>query len=555
MLQSPTIMRKFIFVFESISDSLKVVKSRLMAQHLGLYIRNVKVQLEKKSSDYMEELSKFLSQLPNLESLVFEVNKSYEFKFTSTFPQFESSNDLPNSSNQVGCMFDLPNLKVLDIRYQDLKLLLNNTYSMENLQKLTLTIHEFRNETFLIDFFSLIGNLQDLSITENVNDEKQNEIYLYEDPRMIKDKIKFKLKRFELNAKSDNENFVTKFIKTQVDNLEELELHYELDEKIFGPIWSKFTKLRRLKMSYVRNTISLIEHFHEVHIDTVTSFETTRFLNLKRNVDRFPNLTTFKCIDLITTDNEFTKITNLDIGILNLTSVKGGKFPNLKSLKVNSNIEACNNEDWISFCENISNVEFVKLKCHNNSICNCCVFDCLSIFKNLKIFEYEHKMERSRNSENKENEYYKVLIDTSKQSAKVCNYIVENDFQIFTKIYKNFSNFEFIEICFEDDKSRTALIDPAIELMLRTTSLRTFLNQRAYDRDFKVCQKCYSLAELSTLHDIIDIKEEPIDQTLDLGGPSTFCDFIQAKEEPIDQMLDSPVSEIVEYDGEFIMSD
>ncbi|XP_070505175.1 uncharacterized protein [Chironomus tepperi] len=128
MLQSPTIMRKFIFVFESISDSLKVVKSRLMAQHLGLYIRNVKVQLEKKSSDYMEELSKFLSQLPNLESLVFEVNKSYEFKFTSTFPQFESSNDLPNSSNQVGCMFDLPNLKVLDIRYQDLKLLLNNTY-------------------------------------------------------------------------------------------------------------------------------------------------------------------------------------------------------------------------------------------------------------------------------------------------------------------------------------------------------------------------------------------------------------------------------------------
>ena len=71
MLESQQIMQRLIFIFEPFSDSEN--PNALMGQRIGKYIRNVKVQLKSTTSNYMNELSRFLNQTPNLESLVFKV--------------------------------------------------------------------------------------------------------------------------------------------------------------------------------------------------------------------------------------------------------------------------------------------------------------------------------------------------------------------------------------------------------------------------------------------------------------------------------------------------
>lgn len=410
------------------------------------------------------------------------------------------------SEVNTSCMFDLPNLKSLNIRFQDLRKLMDHICSLESLEKLSLSVNEFKNDTFLIDFFIFVINLKDLSISECENDEKLDKCYTYKDLKILNEKVNFKLKRFALNARSYNDNFVTKFIKTQVENLEELELTFELNENIFGPIWSKFKKLRKLKLSCVRNQINFIEHFHDVHIETVTSFDTTRFSNLKKNIERFPNLEIFNSMEIVAMYGEFTKITTLNIEFLNLSLVKGGMFPNLKNLTVTRCIEPCENKDWISFCKNISNVENVRLKIHYKAICDCCVFDCLSIFKKLKKFSFEHNLKfLKKYSEENFNEYYKVAINTIKKTVKICNFIVENDVNSFLKVYEHFVSYEFTEICFEDDSQKSLVFDPADALMNRTKPKRTIFLQNLYDKKFKICQECYSDKKLDLDLDISEL--------------------------------------------------
>lgn len=356
----------------------------------------------------------------------------------------------------------------------------------------------------MIDMFNNFENLEDLVITENGYDDKvlsdEKIAWILGLPEEDV-KLKLKLKNFTLNYRSYCHEALAKFIENQVDNLQELELLFEPIPEVFSNMWLKFNKLKRLRISFnnldIGYKLGLIDGHNHIQMETVKCFETSHFINLKKNYEKFPNLETFKSQEIEAFDETFYKLTTLELACLDLNNTKDAKFPNLKIFYVINCIENFTKTNWISFCKNIPNVENVIINNLEDTACNICVLDCLPIWKKLKTFQYRHDIDGFNVSHfditeygQKDFEFYKISIDTVSKIVKICNFIVENDLKILRKIYENFSKFEFFEFCFEDS-SQNKLFAPPDAMTTRAKPERTSPHYKMFRGYGKICPNCY----------------------------------------------------------------
>lgn len=378
-----------------------------------------------------------------------------------------------------------------------MRILIRKVKNLQNLEKLSISTKDFSNQGILIDMLNECTNLKDLTISQNEDDEKifsESEVSSILGIPMDDEKLMIKLKRFSSNfSKSDFE--MAKFISNHVDSLEELELTYE-PEEYFEEIWPKFKNLRNLTLMESNSRTNHIK------VESVKCFKSNVYQDLTKNFESFPNLEIFINLNVNVTAGEiYEKLHTLEVQYLDLNYNKNGKFPILKNLIVSHCIarNSFSSSLWINFCKNTPNVENVTISLLGKAICCNCILDCFPYWKKLKKFQYRHEIFGRRVESFEINEivpknleFYKISVDMTQKIIKICNFIVEKDYKIMSKLYDHFDGFEFIEFCFQNPQciKYRYTFDPYYVMQTRTKARRLPINP-SYRENTVTCGKCY----------------------------------------------------------------
>jgi hypothetical protein len=173
---------------------------------------------------------------------------------------------------------------------------------------------------------------------------------------------------------------------------------------------------------------------------------------------RFPNIETLKCCDLMQTSGTYATLTTLEVSEVYWPRITEFKTPNLKNLFIKKIDKCIDDYYWTHFTRNfpiIENITVEKVGYADKDVLR--FIEGLQTLKNLKTFklrhgisiDYDYKLDDNERVQVNEN-FYKILIDTTTKTVKVSSYIVRNCKSIQKILLNTFKGFEFFEFCFPE---------------------------------------------------------------------------------------------------------
>lgn len=435
IFSTPEIMRKFLVKLD-----FEWYQALDFIQHRGKYVRHLDLNIG--CQDRMH-LKFILNQMPNLESLTYD---SLDFAVGG----YTFMDEIPDEEN----LAKLSKLNYLKINQCDLKDFMDSTKDVKNIEKLIVYGSDARNQDLLTDLIAQQENLKELTLTN-----KSFSGFIAFPVRDIVSEVKFSLKSFKLSYYNNYGFFnYTKFLQSQAESLEELELEYTPGQEVCDVIFEDLKNLRKLTLDPYYGAPIFSDFYPHYRRESLKIYEDKYVLgvDVQKVFSRFPNLDTLKCVKFGGSSfGCFDKLTTLDIKYLNCSFLVILEFQNLKNLTIEKVSRIFFENIWQRFARNFENVENITIKSVQ------CITDIihiiknLNLFHNLKTFKFRHLKNFNLNYKmdddevvSKNHKFFKILIDTDEKTIKVCNYIVHNCKDILEALKENFDGFEFTEFCF-----------------------------------------------------------------------------------------------------------
>ncbi|KAL7043442.1 hypothetical protein ACKWTF_001504 [Chironomus riparius] len=437
---TPKIMKRFLVKLDfEWYEAIDFIQQR------GKFIRHLDLDIGCQDRKHLKFI---LNQMPNLESL------SYNSLDFAVGGYCTDDDDIPTEKN----LATLTKLKNLKINQNDLKDFMEGTKNVTNLDKLIVYGDDAQNQDLLTDFVVQQNKLKELNLSN-----RSFSGFITFPVRDIFSEVKFRLKSFRLSYYNNYGFFnYTKFLQSQAESLEELDLEYTPGQEVFDVIFGDLKNLKKLTLDPYYGAPIFSDFYQHYRRDSVRVYEDKFVLgvNTQKVFSRFPNLETLKCVKFNEAVGRFDKLATLDIQHLNCTFLINLELPNLKNLTIQKVSRIYFENLWRRFASNVQNVEHITIKRIKKSSDLIYIVKNLNMFRNLKTFKFRHLRNFNRNYKmdddeivSKNHKFFKILIDTDEKTIKVCNYIVHNCKEILDSLKVNFVGFEFVEFCFHKNLS------------------------------------------------------------------------------------------------------
>ncbi|XP_070505294.1 uncharacterized protein [Chironomus tepperi] len=409
----------------SYEEALSFLKVR------GAFIKNLSFEPAWGS---LKSLSHLLTLVPNLEELYINTSETDDEKVKSVALKLNTL-DTDDQQDSMHDSLSLKRLKIMSINVlevDDEEILTNLIVHQKRLEHLTLAIGSMKEPNFPCRDFS--------------------------------QEVNFKLKTLKLSIPAINQANFIKFFNTQASNLEELELNFITDPKIILFIFKFFKNLKKFTIDEDGSDVIFSESFPDLKLENLKYFhdKNQNGTIVTKLFERFPNIETLKCCDMMKATGTYPTLTTLDVSEVYWPRIRNLMMPNLKNLFIKK-IYRCDDEYyWMHFSTKFLNVENITVEKVGNEGKDVLRFvKRLKTFKKLKTFKLRHgnsinldyKLDENEQVE-VENNFYKILIDTTSRTVKSSSHIVQNQRIIQKHLLLTFKGFEFFEFCFPELRVR-----------------------------------------------------------------------------------------------------
>ncbi|XP_070505271.1 telomerase component p95-like [Chironomus tepperi] len=419
IFKTPEIMRKII-VNLSCSESSKFLDFR------GHSIRCLRIQSFQDGT-----LQTIFSKVPNLEELTFkngQLNDRFSRQNSILIHDFDKNNN-PKDILDESSRAELPNLKILELRSSNFEMFTKCTQNVTKLEKFTIYMTELNHSDSIAEFVAHQSSLTDLNLT-NIS-----QLHVFDFPyQLICSKAAFKLKILKIiRIKCD-----VKFLESQLENLEELELTEVDSINTLEIILKKSRKLRKLSLGSVACSWLLLPDFMDLKLQTLKFYEdrNSKGVELDKIYAKFPNLLSLKCLQLTPVDGIFDVLESLEVFVLDCQKLLNLQLNSLKNLTIVKISKFSDPKLFEKFTKNIKNIENLTIKHIEDHHNIPSILKCLKEFKNLKTF----KLKQASYYDD-----YEITIDTKERTVKTLRSSVEKNQEILKVLNENFEDFEFFE--------------------------------------------------------------------------------------------------------------
>ena len=496
IIKTPQLMRKLQVIFFNENWQSKIP----FIEQYGFYVRSIK--FDDCGFRSMTDLKKILRLTPNVETLIFyncfileanhdrpnHDNEDGEAPMILGDPHVEPPimNDQPqvmqveSSPNEVSQVIeevdidplDLKNLKHLHLDSCNIaEKLVEGLKNCNTLKSFKITFYYQAPVNFFTDFVCQQDNLEDLNCV-GWSDMVFKSLFRED----IRDRIKFKLKKFKLECELGyHENF-SNFLRSQSDHITELELTcYNINFHYYRLLFHNFHKLKKLSLpTDWFLTDERASDIRNCRIPTLKELELVGsndcWATFKVVVEIFPNIEILKAENIMYFSlneilGKFTKLRHIKAENFRVETMLFVKLPSLKILEVGYLYPMALSFLWENLSENCQNIEQLIIKDIGHFKLNesikkeiGIIIRSLANFKKLKHCEIvSSPQDPMVNGDEDRNEaqhapdhpFYKIIVENypaKEQVIKLSHYIAQNCLQDVDVLKETFNKCDIVEI-------------------------------------------------------------------------------------------------------------